>query len=503
MSKKIIFILMGIIFFTGFNFTYASGLIINEIMYAPQNGSNYEWVEIYNSGNTPIDLDGYRFFHGEDNSGPITLRNGSTSVLQPLGYAIIAKSPSVVSDYNWLNYSGVIFSASTLSLPDNNITSDTYIAISDSNKIIQDSIKYDTSLGGNKENNASLSKLDSDWGNGIPTPGSINSSLNNSDQNTDNTNTGDDENTDTDAGNNSTTNTSKNSSNTKTKATIIPSIKTKITAKSLSIAGLPVEFQANTTGLLGEPLFLGKYFWNFGDGDSKEVTVNQTAKFTHTYFYPGDYNVTLEYYSNYYSEIPEASDKFTIKVIQSDIMISSVGNEKDFFIELLNNSNYDTDISKWILSSANNNFTFSRNTILPPKKKIIFSSHVTNFTISDKDTLKVLNPNREVVFDYSASLVPSVKTNTQATPMYHAPMPEKISKSEIPKENILENTEIPPTDLASSVVESGQGDNSKDFFFYLGLASFLGIMGGAVYFIRSRRRLPVTEDGNDFQILDE
>ena len=139
-------------------------LIVNEIMYAPVTGSDYEWVEIFNSGNSAIDLNNYRFFHGETNSGPLTLRNGTTSVLQPSAYAIITKSQT---NYSWLNFSGMILSASTLSLPDSG--DNIFIAISDPNKVIFDSIKYDPSLGGSKESGNSLSKINNVWIGAAPT----------------------------------------------------------------------------------------------------------------------------------------------------------------------------------------------------------------------------------------------------------------------------------------------------------------------------------------------
>src|ERR1035437_10010212 len=116
MSIKIIknYIILLVIFFSWVNLAHA-GLEITEIMYAPEGGANYEWVEVYNNGSTSIDLNKYRFFHGETTSGPITLKSGDTTILQPSKYAIIAKS---LTDYSWLNFSDMVFSASTLSLPD-------------------------------------------------------------------------------------------------------------------------------------------------------------------------------------------------------------------------------------------------------------------------------------------------------------------------------------------------------------------------------------------------
>ena len=136
-----------------------------------------------------------------------------------------------------------------------------------------------------------------------------------------------------DSGSNSgiTISTSPTQNTTQTKTVEIPKIKTKILAKTLVFVGIPIEFSANTTGYSNELLNYGKYFWNFGDGDSKETKANDTAKFFHTFFYEGEYTVALEYYQNYYSENPDASSEMTIKVVPVNISISNVGDEKDFF----------------------------------------------------------------------------------------------------------------------------------------------------------------------------
>ena len=40
---------------------HAGDLVISELMYKPEDGSNYEFIELYNSGKNTIDLDGFRF----------------------------------------------------------------------------------------------------------------------------------------------------------------------------------------------------------------------------------------------------------------------------------------------------------------------------------------------------------------------------------------------------------------------------------------------------------
>ena len=165
------YIVLITMFFCGANLVYAN-LEITEIMYAPESGADYEWIEILNTGSSSIDLDKYRFFHGETTSGPITLKVGNNTILESGEYAIVAKS---LSDYGWLDTSSVVFSSSVLSLPDSG--DNTYIAISDPDKNVLNSVTYNTSLGGSKASKSSLSKVDGYWTSGIPTPGESNQKI--------------------------------------------------------------------------------------------------------------------------------------------------------------------------------------------------------------------------------------------------------------------------------------------------------------------------------------
>ncbi|MES2023674.1 MAG: lamin tail domain-containing protein [Patescibacteria group bacterium] len=497
MFKKFILFSMGIFFFAFFHSAHAD-VVLNELMYYPNDGDT-NWVEIYNNGSTDVLIktgdaaDAWRVSSGTTkyhlNGSDFTIKAGEYVILACNSETFLSKHSGFSGNVVDLTASGFSNTGTTIKLWD-----DSGDAISN--------LTYTTADGGNNDSN-SLQLVSGSWVGATPTPGSANFSTNNSN----NTDTNNDNNTDTNISTNSNSVNNNSTTNTVTKAktNAAPTIKTKITAKTLSIAGLPVEFSASATGLSGETLFSGKYFWNFGDGDSKEINLNQNTKFTHAYFYPGDYSVYLEYYSNYYSDTSDATDKIIIKIVESDVIISSVGDDKDFFVELSNNSGYDADLSRWMLTSINKNFVFPKNTILPSKKKIIFSSHITNFTILDKDTLKLLNPNREVVFDYFSSLLPKMPEKKITNKViYVSPAPE-VSEQKIEKENKKEeqDLEVPAEDLSALAIKSVAEDNSYDIFFYLGLASFLFIAGSGVYFVRRWRRVPAIVDGNDFQILDE
>lgn len=527
MYKKSIvscFVLFIAIFFSGFNLAYAN-IVINEIMYAPSAGADYEWVEIYNEGNDPVDLTDWRFFHGETNSGPLTLRNGDTAVLPPSEYAIVAKSPSVVGDYSWLNFSGIIFSASTISLPDSG--DNTYIAIaSDTNKTISDSLTYDPSLGGSKESGNSLSKLDGSWSAGAPSPGAANQEAADSnneeeennedsadDDNEENDNADDEEDEDATAGSSSPGGSSRRSSTSPAKKVENPKIKAKISAETFAFVGQPVEIKTDITGYSNEKIVLGRAYWNFGDGGFLEQ-VNNFEKFYHTYYYPGEYVVFLEYYSKSSSNVPDASSKITIKVVPMAVSISKVGDEKDFFVELSNDSNYEINISNWLLASSNKTFVLPKNTSILSKKKIIFSSRVTNFSTYDKNTLRLITPEGAMAFDYGASILVPVTTVAVKTASKSEPKkaPIVIPEKEIPVAT-AEATSEPVDNLfvsdnlnlggPAAVIESGVAEENSisSYFLIITLIALLSVSAILVYFIRHKKIIPKAGDG--FKILDE
>ena len=289
-----------------------------------------------------------------------------------------------------------------------------------------------------------------------------------------------------------------------------PKIETKIIVKKLVFVDTPVLFKANTTGYNNEPLSYGKYFWNFGDGGSKEIKVNNKTNLKHNFFYEGEYTVALEYYQNYFSQKPDASDKIIIKVIPADILISRVGNKEDFFVEILNNTNYDANLSKWALLSDKKSFTLPRNTILESKKKIILSPKITSFSVSDEKTLKLVNPQWKTIFDYSSSVIEPVNLVKKLTSV-------KLSKTKsihvLAKNNIKENKSIledntkitiPTKNLLAEAFKSNVPKEKDDFKYWLGLIVFLGIGASATYFIRNNKREIISKiDGSDFEIIDE
>lgn len=503
MFKKIILVLLMFAFLFSSNLAQA-GLTINEIMYDPpgnEESGKRDWIEIKNVGSSPIDLTEkigaytrWRFSKGSDNYQLFSF-NGSKEIL-PGGYAVIASDPSYFK-IDWPNFSGVIFDSSNFSLTG----SSTVIGIKDtSNDSSFSPITYVSDTNANDNGNSLQLMNDGTWKGTTPTLGEANEITITSPSSS-----GDSSGS---SGSGTGSSSTQSVTETKTKIVEIPKIKTKILAKNLAFVGIPVEFNASATGYSNELLNYGKYFWNFGDGDSKETKANDTAKFSHTFFYEGEYAVALEYFQNYYSENLDASDKIIIKVVLADISISNVGDEKDFFVEISNNTNYDADISKWILLSNTKNFTLPKNMILGPKKKVILSPKITGFSISDKDTLRLANSQWETIFNYSSPIITEptkilvknsaiISTATTKKPPFAELSSETAKFSKVTDEQtFVENLE------ASTIKSDINIENN--WMYGIGLFAFLGISAGGAYFIRSRnRKIIPNKTGDDFEIIDE
>ncbi len=501
MSKKLIFFFVGLIFFSSCHLAYAS-LTINEIMYDlsgadSTNSKSREWIEIYNgdASDVAIDAGTWRIYDGSANR---TINGQVNFSIPSHAYVIFAgNKDTFLADH--AGFSGTVYDTGITSLNNTSAT----LKLLDQNGNAVDSVAYTSSQGGAGDGN-SLQKVSGAWVGKAPTPGATNEiSATSIAMGPLVSGNGDNDNSSIQ---------NKASAETKNKTLEEPKIKTQIIAKNSVFVGTSIQFQAIAFGYGKEKLQFGKYFWNFGDGDFKEIKNNSTEKLTHSFPYPGDYIVSLEYYMNPYGDTPDASDKMKITVIPVDILISKVGDEKDFFVELANDTDYDADISGWSLSSSAKIFSFPRNTVISSKKKMTISGNLTHFGMENKETLKLIASQGKIVFDYGASLIPTAPVPIEPVKEIEVEkIPEKLEKPTEKKDESLKqdieiktlSPEIPAPNLEASVIASDAKENNSNNSYLPMIIStvFIGASASAVYFIRSRRM--VSKLGDDFKILDE
>ena len=480
--KQVVAIISIIFYLSFFNWVRAN-VIISEILYSPTTG---QWIEIYNDTDSSIDLIKYKILDSgaSTNGHSISAVSGGTNLVPAHSFAVVAKAPD-----NFGTVSFLLFKSS-LGIK----VSEDIVKLKNNAEAIIDSVSIDGSAIDGK----SLQKISGTWTSATPTPGKINE-VSSSPATPPITPSEDTTNT-----NNSSSSSSASSINKTAE------IKTKITARDTTFVGFSLPLKASVTGVDGRPLFYGRYFWNFGDGDSKEMKVNTGGDTSHIYFYPGEYTVFLEYYVNDYGEIPDASTSILVKIIGADILISSVGNEQDFFIELSNNTDKDVDISKWMLTSGDKRFIFPKNTIIPTKKKIIFSPFVTGFTFSDKNNLKLVSSEWKTVFDYGGSLVPLPTPKLVAKNKISYAVSSNASPVDVTPETLDQNYQLEDTsdlnlNLEAQAIASKVNieKNKNSYFLIVVLFVLLVAGGGAVYFIRNLKNKEALEIGEDFDILEE
>ena len=426
MANRAIIVLIFVFLFLVAAPVYAE-VLISEIKYSP---TSKQWIEIFNDTNSDIDITTFRILDSgaSVNGHSISVYNNASNLIPSHGYGVVSKSPE--------DFGSVTFPIFKSSL-NIKVSSDNVILRNEAVEGVSTVNIDGTAIDGN-----SIQKINNIWKVALPTPGLVNEEslvpL-------------------PPSGNLGNNNVDTQISNLIPNTYEAPSIKTKINGKNVVYAGIPFELEAINTGYSGDILSYGKNYWNFGDGSSKEQ-INSFNKINHIYYYPGQYILTLEYMSNPYSDIANASNKFTVKVIPVEVIISKIGTTDDFFIEILNNSDYEIDISKWKIVSSERSYLLPRGTVIQGKNSIILSPKITNFVFNDRLSLQLFDANQNLISKYKESKdIGNAHTASISLP--------KILKN---KENNQYNTVEPTNENDGKIVDEYKKNSS--FIFFIGFA---------------------------------
>lgn len=362
-----------IVFFSLVSGVYAN-FEITEIMYDLEGtDTNREWVEVRNTGTDESDLS--KWFLFSDNTNHSLTAQGSKLVLAG-GYAIIAQNAQKFKD-DWGSFSGLLFDSSWNGFSNLGET----IALKDPSQNLLSQVSFTSSMGGSGDG-SSLQKVGGSWSFGSPTPGFDNQASS--------------------GGGDVSPQPSPKSNPTiakKDKEIQFSKITTKIIASDTATAGVPFQITSTTLDRLKEPTSFGWFVWNFGDGEVRKEYGHKP--FEHVYNYPGEYLVKLSYYTVNESSPPDTTDKLVIKVLPSQVYISSVGKSGDSFVEIENKSSSEVDLSNFVINGYKKSFRVPQGTTILPNQKLRFSSKVTNFTYEDIALVSMQNPTGEPIATYS------------------------------------------------------------------------------------------------------
>ncbi len=124
----------------------STGMLINEIMYAPQSPEP-EWVELYNNSGSPINIKNWKIADSTSESSPVTITTGDRYV-NANDYLVIAKSNAILSAHILIDSSKIIYVSS---LPTLNNDRDKVIIFNNASAKV-DEVSYKSSWGGSSKN---------------------------------------------------------------------------------------------------------------------------------------------------------------------------------------------------------------------------------------------------------------------------------------------------------------------------------------------------------------
>lgn len=412
------------IFFSFLPFISYASLEITEIMYDVEGSdTGTEWVEIYNNGSQAIDIASWHFYENETHHG---LSPDGFSILAPSSYALIVQDIAMIRS---LYGNSIKLIKSSFSL---NNTGET-LALSDENKSIQGNVSYSVDDGA-AGNGMSLQWNSNEWIQAEPTPGAVNQSEGEEDE--DESDGDEDEDED-------------DSSSTKKKQIPSPDLQEEnvdyyegfVIFGEQRFVDSPVEIEVyveHTKNKKKTKLKRGKFFINFGDGNSFESEERFTTD--HIYTYPGNYEVTFEFYR---SPTPFPEDKPDVFMRQTLVIKPNkleLEVEEGGGITLTNKTGGDIDIDGWKIKSFNQSYLFPSYSYLKKGGSITLGPETHTFPYINKySVIDLYNTQDEMVFSYPQDIVrETIPTSTNnSNPPTSRTTPE-LSETETPATTHLE-----------------------------------------------------------------
>ncbi len=442
--------------------SHANALMITEIMYDLEGtDADREWVEIFNDGESSVDLSQYRFNDGANhvlNAPPANGGQGSLTFAVN-SYAIIAaNAETFLSEHP--GFSGTVIDT-VLSLAN---TGDT-VSLTLAGATVA-SHTY-TSDDGAVGTGRTLQYIDGVWTESTASPGVPGTREDDSDSE-------------------QPTGTTSSTSTTSTLSDDEPSASEKERIAELrrqflidlsqlpktGVAGATLSLKAKVANAYKENYAVGRFVWSMGDGGSLEF--ENDSPFTYVYMYPGEYVVTMDFYKKTNTgSIPEKTARKTIVITAPNIRIASIDARGS--VELVNDSSEERDIGGWTLSSNGQQFVFPRHTNVLAKKKIYLSTRSSALPLTPHSSVLLMNENSDVISSYAPAV----------------PQKKIVRASSISMPTMAQASAVVSTESVPPVVEEQPQpaipEKKKDHTAVLGLVGIV-VLGGAALIVSRRFR---------------
>lgn len=343
-------------------------LTITEIMYdVPGADTGREWVEVFNSGATAVDVTTYKLFENNVNHGITTLESytNQESMLPAGEYAIIADNTTKFLE-DWPQYAGYLFD-STFSLSNTGEE----LRVVDAHGVTTDTREYGPELGATGDG-ATLQFIEGSLVASYSTPGAVNVF-----KPVDTTPVSSTAST-------SATHTSSISTHESqvelTSAVEKTTIKISAGRDRLTTIHTPIHFSGSTFD--NNVAAKVQFHWNFGDGNTGRGRVTE-----HLYTYPGVYNVVLHAIAGK----ERAVSRTEVIVVEPSIDVKSATTS----ILVHNKATTELNIGDFILKSANKTYALPKDTIIKAGAVVPFSRDL--FPKIGTSTVELLFPNKKTI----------------------------------------------------------------------------------------------------------
>lgn len=442
--KTIIFVIISV--FATIS-TCQAQVVLSEIMYDPEGtDTGREWIEIQNVSTQSVDLSKWKLFE-EGANHSLSFSDGPS--LSAGAFAIITTDRAQFTK----DYPNVVAKLIQASFSLKN-TGESVGLKNESGSLIEEYL-YQVSLGGGG-NGESIQKLSLGYAAGIATPAAENASVRAPEQPVA-----------------ATTPSASNSSSSS--QIVIPSSQSPYRpwptdrnvyvnggGNRVVVAGADSVYEARALGIDKKPLENVTFYWTFGDGGT------ETGRSVRHYFrYPGTYVVLLDAISGDYI----SSDHIEVLVINPEISVTGFTEGESGYIELANKSEYELDLSGWILETdgiGGSHFVFPKKSLILPQARVKFPNDITKLKPKDKN-IRILFPNSEVVFDMATLPVEEDTSKASQTIQQEdiskkIPVQQEIHTTEpvIPVEVLPTNTQKIVEPVKNQVnTQSAQSDTSN------------------------------------------
>lgn len=437
-------------------FSALANITINEIAWMGTQASYAdEWIELKNNSSEPIDILGWTLY-AQDGQPSITISETcNNTLIQGGGYFLLERHndntvPGITAD---CIYTGALSNSGE------------NLILKNSSGVIIDSV--DASAGwpaGDNKTKETMQRTNGGWITAKATPKSQNAAEKNP--------PADEEPAD------------------EPESQILPApiteeqIKADAGENKITFIGQKTIFHGKAYGLKNEPLENARFLWNFGD-----ATVKEGNPVSHIYRYKGEYVAVLNVSSGIYT----SSDQIKVKVIDPGLQITEAKSGEAGFIKLYNPSEYELDISGFVLKHNNQSFYFPENSKILPKNYLIISNETSGIIFSSPAEITLHYPNGSLIqeFQYSDPKIINQKSIVQTKSA-------KKQNRTSPNQNIRSSSS-PAQSLAAAAVSLSQNNRQEagrhPLAFWLIIIFTLSAASGFITFVflkkenRQRRQM--------------